>query len=77
MQENHLDENCVIDSQIGESLKSTDVVKDLSVRLDKTFQSWKLIESTNVPLNLLVAAAFQLWTAWNVATTNKFMGNMF
>ena len=32
----HLDEDCVIDSQIGKTLESTDVVKDLSIRLDKT-----------------------------------------
>ena len=36
VQETHLDEDCVIDSQTGETLESTDVVKDLSIRLDKT-----------------------------------------
>ena len=36
VQETHLDEDCVIDSQIGKTLESTDVVKDLPVRLDKT-----------------------------------------
>ena len=36
VQETHLDDDCVIDSQIHETLESTDVVKDLPVRLDKT-----------------------------------------
>ena len=36
VQESHLDEDCVIDGQIGETLESTEVVKDLSVRLDET-----------------------------------------
>ena len=36
VQETHLDEECVIDSQIGETLESTDVVKNFSIRLDKT-----------------------------------------
>ena len=36
VQEIHLDEDCVINSQTGETLESIDVVKDLSVRLDKT-----------------------------------------
>ena len=36
VQETHLDEDCVIDSQISETLERTDVVKDLPVRLDKT-----------------------------------------
>ena len=31
-----MDEDCIIDSQIGETLESTDVVKDFSNRLDKT-----------------------------------------
>ena len=35
VQETHLDKECVIESQIGETLESTDVVKDLSIRLDK------------------------------------------
>ena len=39
VQETHLDEECVIDSQIGETLESTDVVKDLSTRLDKSSHS--------------------------------------
>ena len=38
VQETHLDEDCVIDSQIGETLESTDMVNDLSIRLDKTSQ---------------------------------------
>ena len=36
VQETHLDEDCVIDGQIGQTLESTEVVKDLSIRLDKT-----------------------------------------
>ena len=36
VQETHLDDDCVIDSQIHETLESTDVVKDLPIRLDKT-----------------------------------------
>ena len=36
VQEKHLDDDCVIDSQIHETLESTDVVKDLPIRLDKT-----------------------------------------
>ena len=36
VQETHLDEDCVTDSQISETLERTDVVKDLPVRLDKT-----------------------------------------
>ena len=36
VQETHLDKDCVIGSQIDKTLKSTDVVKDLSIRLDKT-----------------------------------------
>ena len=36
VQETHLDEDCVIDSLIGKTLESTDVVKDLTIRLDKT-----------------------------------------
>ena len=38
VQETHLDEDCVIDSQIGETLESIDMVNDLSIRLDKTSQ---------------------------------------
>ena len=36
VQETHLDDDCVIDSQILETLESTDVVKDLPIKLDKT-----------------------------------------
>ena len=36
VQETHLDDVCVMDSQICETLESTDVVKDLPIRLDKT-----------------------------------------
>ena len=36
VQETYLDNDCVIDSQIHETLESTDVVKDLPIRLDKT-----------------------------------------
>ena len=36
VQETHLDEDCVIDDQISETLESTEVVKDLPVRLDET-----------------------------------------
>ena len=36
VQETHLDDDCVIHSQIDETLASTDVVKDLSIMLDKT-----------------------------------------
>ena len=36
VQETHLDEDCVIDSQIGETLESTGLVKDLPIRLEKT-----------------------------------------
>ena len=36
VQETHLDDDCVIDSQIHETLESTDVVKDLPIRLNKT-----------------------------------------
>ena len=36
VQETHLDEECVIDSQIDETLESTDVIKDFSIRSDKT-----------------------------------------
>lgn len=35
LQECHLDENCVIVSQIDEASESTDVDRDLSSRLDK------------------------------------------
>ena len=35
VQETHLDEDCVIDSQIGETLESTNVIKDQSIRLTK------------------------------------------
>ena len=38
VQETHLDEDCVIVSQIGEILESTHTVNDLSIRLDKTSQ---------------------------------------
>ena len=31
VQETHLDEDCVIDSQIGKTLEGTDVVKDLQL----------------------------------------------
>ena len=37
VQGTNLDEDCVIDSQIGETMENTDAVKDLSIRLDKTF----------------------------------------
>ena len=37
VQETNLDEGCIIDGQIGETLESTEVVIDLSIRLDKTF----------------------------------------
>ena len=40
VQETYLDEDCVIDSYVGETLKSTDVVKYFSVRLDKAFQDF-------------------------------------
>ena len=36
VQETHLDDDCVISSQIHETLESTDVVKDLAIRSDKT-----------------------------------------
>ena len=36
VQETHLDDDCVIHSQIYETLASSDVVKDLSIMLDKT-----------------------------------------
>ena len=36
VQETLLDDDCVIDSQIDETLESTDAVKDLPIRLDKT-----------------------------------------
>ena len=36
VQETHLDEDCVIDSQIGETLESTEVVKDLPIMSEKT-----------------------------------------
>ena len=36
VQETHLDEHCVIDSQMNETLESTDVAKDLPIRLGKT-----------------------------------------
>ena len=44
VQETHLDEDYDVDSQIGETMESTDVVKDLSFRLEKNFsrQSYKL-----------------------------------
>ena len=38
VQETYLDEDCVKDSYVGETLESTDVVKDFSIRLDKAFQ---------------------------------------
>ena len=38
VQETYLDEDCVMDSYVGETLESTDVVKDFSIRLDKAFQ---------------------------------------
>ena len=40
VQETYLDEDCVIDSYVGETLKSTDVFKYFSVRLDKAFQDF-------------------------------------
>ena len=36
VQETHLDEECVLDSQICETLESTDGDTDISIRLDKT-----------------------------------------
>ena len=36
VKETHLVEDCDIDSQIGETLDSTEVVNDLSIRLDET-----------------------------------------
>ena len=36
VQETHLDDDCVIRNQIDKTLESTDVVKDLSIMLDKT-----------------------------------------
>ena len=36
VQETYLDDDCVIDRQIHETLESTDVVKDLPIKLDKT-----------------------------------------
>ena len=36
VQETHLDDDFVIDSQIRETLESSDVVKDLPIRLNKT-----------------------------------------
>ena len=36
IQETHLNEDCVIHSQIGETLENTDGVKHLPIRLDKT-----------------------------------------
>ena len=36
VQETHLDDDCVLDSEIHETLESTDVAKDLQIRLDKT-----------------------------------------
>ena len=36
VQETHLDDDCVIDSQIHETLESIDVVKDFPIRLEKT-----------------------------------------
>ena len=36
VQETHLDEDCVIDGQISETLESTEVDKDLPIRLDET-----------------------------------------
>ena len=35
VQETHLDDDCVLDSEIYETLESTDVAKDLQIRLDK------------------------------------------
>ena len=46
VQETHLDEHCVIDSQMNETLESTDVVKDLPIRLGKIsmtiLQTWQM-----------------------------------
>ena len=36
VQETHLDEDCVIDGQINETLESTEVVKGFPIRLDET-----------------------------------------
>ena len=36
IEETHLNEDCVIHSQIGETLENTDAVKHLPIRLDKT-----------------------------------------
>ena len=44
VQEKHFDEDCVIDSQVGETLESTDVVKDMSIRQNFPRQSYKLSE---------------------------------
>ena len=38
--ETYLDEDCVIDSYVGETLESTDVVEDFSIRSDKAFQDF-------------------------------------
>ena len=40
VQETYLDEDCVIDSYVGETLESTDVVEDFSIRSDKAFQDF-------------------------------------
>ena len=40
VQETYLDEDCVMDSYVGKTLESTDVVKDFSIRLDKAFQDF-------------------------------------
>ena len=39
VQETHLDEDCVIDGQINETLESTEVVKGFPIRLDETSHS--------------------------------------
>ena len=40
VQETYLDKDCVIDSYVGETLESADVVKDFSTRLDKAFHDF-------------------------------------
>ena len=63
IQETHLNEDCVIHSQIGETLENTDGVKHLPIRLDKTSDD----DLTNL------ANEFRLLKA-NMQHKNRFTG---
>ena len=63
VQETHLDEDCVIDGQISETLESTEVVKDFPIRLDETSHS-SLINLANEFRLFKAEAQQQLTSLW-------------